>query len=87
MSNNIKVRAIATCTGLLLFASIGMGLWELFQGLHALGALIVFAFVCVATFNTWRVLNSIEKLGASETIRWAGCGPIPPTDRWPMRRS
>jgi hypothetical protein len=53
-----KPIAIAQATALLLFASIGIGLSDLFHGLNTLAATVASIFVVAGTFNTWRSLNS-----------------------------
>ncbi len=44
-------------TGLLLFASLGIGLLDLLQGLSVLPAIIALAFILAGIFNTWSALN------------------------------
>ena len=44
-------------TGLLLFASSGLGLLDLFQGFSVLPVLIASAFILAGIFNTWSALN------------------------------
>lgn len=51
-------KAIAPSIGLLLFASIGIGLWDLFRGLDALTAIIALSLIFAGVFNTWGALNS-----------------------------
>jgi uncharacterized membrane protein HdeD (DUF308 family) len=52
------MKIIATGTGLLLFASIGIGLLDLFHGLNALTALIALALIVAGIFNIWGGLRS-----------------------------
>lgn len=50
-------KVIATGAGFLLFASIGIGLWDLFHGLHALAAFIALVLIAAGIFNIWGALK------------------------------
>jgi hypothetical protein len=53
--------AIVVSAGLLFFASIGMGLYDLFRGANAEVASIALAFVIAGVFNTWAALHRSER--------------------------
>lgn len=50
--------AAATAAGLLLFVSIGVGLWDLFHGLTRLAMTVASIFIAAGTYNAWCSLNS-----------------------------
>jgi hypothetical protein len=51
-------KTISLGVGALLFASIGIGLLDLFDSLNALAASVALLFVISGVFNTWRSLTS-----------------------------
>jgi hypothetical protein len=46
-------KIIATGTAVLLFLTIGIGLWDVISSLHALAAGAALIFVISAILNTW----------------------------------
>ena len=51
-------KLIATSVGLLLLASIAIGLWDLFPGLNRLAAAVALVLIAAGIFNVWGALNS-----------------------------